>query len=367
MNSAPSVDFDAAARTIEYCYEQGWTDGLPVVPPAPELVERFLAQTRRDRSAAPWRLEHLGSACTIQLAAMNAAMAGCLPEYFPVVLAALDAAFREGCPRMGAWQSTTGGAPLLIVNGPVRGQLGFNASGSVFGPGFRANATVGRAIRLIVRNAFGILPHELDQSSQGTPGQQTLCIAENEEESPWEPLQVDLGHAAETSTVSALHVRSCDFVDNRQTGDPRHVLNDIADTISRTGALMPAEHAACVILGPEHAQLLAGRGYSKRDVKEYLAEHSCRTYGDLRRTGRGSVEEPSGWRGPEPATHAGGEASLEERDAGELVRLIPSPDDVFVVVAGARNAGVSTVAQPFGKTLDRGHRGPGTSLVDDWR
>jgi hypothetical protein len=242
--SAPPLDPAAARAAIEHCYEQGWTDGLPVVPATPELVAELMRHVDRDPNEVIGRMDHLNRTCTVQQAAINAIMAGCRPEYFPVVLAAWEALKDEGSAFGGGWQSTTGVAPLLIVNGPIRNRLGFNSRGNVFGPGFRANATVGRAIRLIILNAFGIRPHVLDQSTQGTTLKYTFCIAENEEDSPWEPLHVERGWPPEDSTVAALIVRSCEPIDNRQTADPAHILADIADTISRTGLLGRATNHA---------------------------------------------------------------------------------------------------------------------------
>ncbi|MDE3074284.1 MAG: hypothetical protein KGJ86_02555 [Chloroflexota bacterium] len=353
---AETLDPEAAVQAIEYCYEQGWSDGLPVVPPTPALMDQFLSHTGRNRPEVVWRMEHVNRACTVELAAANAVMAGCRPEYFPVVLAALEAVVDEGSAGIGAWQSTTGGTPLLVVNGPVRQQLGFNCAGSLFGSGFRANATVGRAIRLIIMNAFGVRPHVLDQATQATPGKYTLCIAENEEESPWEPLHVELGHSPQASTVSALHIRSCDFLDNRQTDDPVHILNDIVDTVSRTGIMRRRLNCTCVVMGPEHAQLLARHGYSKADVKAFIAEHAGRTYADLERVGKEAIEEPLGFC--RPATEA--EATQHRPD--EFLRSVPSPKDVLLIVAGARNAGVSTVVQPFNTTH---RRVPGIAVVED--
>jgi hypothetical protein len=287
-------------------------------------------------------MEHLGRSCTVELAAVNAAMAGCRPEYFPLVLAALEATVDEGSPGIGAWQSTTGGTPLLVVNGPARLELGFNTGASLFGPGFRPNATIGRAIRLIIMNAYGVRPHELDQATQSTPGKLTLCIAENEEDSPWEPLHVDLGFDRSSNVVSALHIRSCDYLDNRQTGDPVHILNDLVDTVSRTGVMRFHENCACVVMGPEHAALLARHGYTKGDVKAYVAEHAGRTYRDLERVGKDALENVRGWSRA---------STLEERagrDPDAVVHTIGSPDQVLVVVAGAPHAAVSTVVQPFG-------------------
>lgn len=345
---------EAAIAINEYYFEQGWADGLPVIPPTPERLEAFLATTKRSSNEVLWRMDAVGRECTVELAAINAILAGCRPEYFPVVLAAFEAVVDEGAAVFGAWQSTTGGGPLLIVNGPMRHTLGFNSGGNVLGPGFRANATVGRAIRLIIANVFGLRPHELDQATQGTPGRYTLCIAENEEASPWEPLHVQLGYQPEDTVVSAVHVRSCDFLDNRQTDNPEHLLNDLVDTVHRTGVMVRPQQWAVLILGPEHAHLLARHGWSKRDVQQYVFEHAGHTAAELAAVGKDGIERPIGFVRP---------ATEEERkgwSADEWRPYLRSPDDVLVVVAGANNAGVSTIAQPFSNR----RRFPGRAKVE---
>ena len=330
----PELDPDAAQQAIEHCYEQGWTDGLPVVPVSEPLLDRFLARTSRDRGEVIGRMEHLGRECTVELAAINAAMAGCRPEHFPVLLATWDALMRERSATGGGWQSTSGPAPLIVVNGPIREELGFNSTGGVFGPGFRANATVARAIGLIVRNAFGIEPHVLEQATQGVPGRWATCIGENEEESPWEPLSVDAGVPAGVSAVSATLIRTCEFVDNRHTKDPEQVLWDFADTISRTGSLIFRDTSCGVVFCPEHAQLLGQAGYSKADVVAWLVEHCGRGLSDLRRAGKDGVDGM--------VRHAG------DTTGDEFQRILPSTGHVMVVVAGARNAAISMVVRTFG-------------------
>ncbi|HVT67805.1 MAG TPA: hypothetical protein VHF26_08665, partial [Trebonia sp.] len=210
-------DPDEAQRAIEYCYDQGWSDGLPLVPASKPLVDQFLATTAKDPGEIIGSLEQVGRDVDVYTAAVNAAMAGCKPEYFPVVLAAFEALMRERAARGGGFQSTSGPAPLIVVNGPVRHELGFNTKGGAFGPGFRPNMTIPRAIGLIVRNAFGIHPHVLEQATQGVPGRWSICVAENEEESPWEPLSADGGVPAGTSAVTATLTRTMEFVDNRHT------------------------------------------------------------------------------------------------------------------------------------------------------
>jgi hypothetical protein len=346
------VDVDPLLEAIEYCFEQGWTDGLPVVPPTPGLVERFLSETDRDPDEILADISQFRRVATVRQIAVCAAMAGCRPEYLPVVLAAFEAVIDEGWPAAGAWQSTTGGGPLLVVNGPVRSELGFNSRGNVFGPGFRANATVGRTMRLVILDVFAVRPHELDQSTQGSPGKYSHCIAENEEDSPWEPLHIELGCSPGDSAVSALHTRGIDFIDNRQTADAHHILNDIGDSIARTGTILRAEKRVAVIIGPEHAQLMAGQGMTKRDVKEYLVENAVRRVGDLRRAGKDGVRPtPSNAPASTGSMHGWAQPSgSTEDDPGrdERVGVLRSADDVLVVVAGAPNAGVSAVAQPLG-------------------
>jgi hypothetical protein len=331
------LDPDAAQAAIEYCYDQGWSDGLPLVPASQPLVDRFLATTGKGPDEVIGQLKQVGRDCTVYLAAVNAAMAGCLPEYFPVVLAAFDALMRERAARGGGWQSTSGPAPLIVVNGPVRHELGFNAVGGVFGPGFRPNATVPRAIGLIIRNAFGIRPHVLEQATQGVPGRWSICIAENEEESPWPPFAADGGQPAGTSAVSATLLRTCEFVDNRHTPDPEQVLWDIADTIARTGSLIFRDTSAGLVLCPEHAQMLAAAGFSKKGVQEWLIEHCGRTGADLRRAGKNGLR---------------GIARFADADTGadgQFSRILPSARHVPVIVAGARNAAISMVVRIFGE------------------
>jgi hypothetical protein len=329
-------DPDNAQEAIEYCYEQGWTDGLPVVPASRPLVEKFLAQTALAPEMVIGRQEQIGKECTVEQAAINAAMAGCRPEYFPVVLAAWEALMGDRAARGGGWQSTSGPAPLIVINGPIRAELGFNSTGGVFGPGFRPNATVARAIGLIVRNAFGIRPHVLEQATQGLPGRWSICFGENEEESPWESVAVEAGLGDDASTVSATLLRTCEYVDNRHTSNPEHVLADIADTMARIGALIFKDESVGVVLCPEHAQLLAKEGFTKADVKSWFIEHVGRTTGDLRKAGKNGL---SGH-----VRHASEEAGDDEA----FERFLPTPQHVPVIVAGARNAAMSMVVRVFG-------------------
>ncbi|MBB3674632.1 hypothetical protein [Modestobacter versicolor] len=331
------ADPDAAWAAVEHGYEQGWSDGLPVVPATRSLVDRFLATVDRSPEEVIGSLEHLHRTVTVELAAINAAMAGCRPEYFPVVLAAWEAIQTDRAAGGGGWQSTSGPSPLLVVNGPVRQQLGFNSAGGVFGPGFRPNMTVARALGLIVRNALGVVPHGFEQATQGLPGRWQVCLAENEEESPWEPMAVEGGLDAGTDAVSAMLTRTVEYVDNRHTADPEQLLADFADTISRSGALIFAHAPAGIVFCPEHAQLLAGAGMSRADVRAWLVERCGRTKADLARVGKDGV-------GPNGVRFADGTTAPEDFDP---LFSAAGPEVLPIAVAGARNAGISMVVRVF--------------------
>ena len=345
---APSNEvLRSAYSAIEYCYEQGWTDGLPVVPPSQELVDGFLAQTARDPGEVLITVRHLDRSCTVGQAAINSVMAGCKPEYFPVIIAVMDA-FASGAGMVtGLLQSTTGQAEIVIVNGPIRQQLGFNCLDNIFSPGDRANATVGRALRLIVMNALGIRPHVFDQSTQGTSAKFSCCIAENEEDSPWEPLQVERGHTRDTSTVTVQMVRSDLYVEHRGTQVPEEILLTIADSMSYAGMITQITeerilHGVVVVMGPEHAQIIARQGWSKPDVKRFLWENFGKPKSELRRFGKIALD-------------------LAERPSNAFIHTGASPDSVLLVVSGANNAGVSTVCPSF--TVGRPGIGNGTSKI----
>src|SRR3954465_3415715 len=314
----------SALSGVEYCFERGWTDGLPVVPCGPDQLAAMLARVDRDQDEGLLAMPQLNRAVTVRLAAINAVMAGCLPEYFPTVVAAWDSLREEGYPRKGIWQSTTGTASLLLVNGPVRDRIGINSAGNLFGPGFRANATIGRAVRLTAMNALGLHPHELDQATQGTPAKYTCCIGENEEDSPWAPLHVDCGLRPEESAVAAMTIRSVMQIEARHTAVPEQLLLDIAGTAARTGALLHQSVSVCLVLGPEHARLLAGAGWSKRDVSEFVYEQSFLSRAVFVMIGRAPSSPP--FRCRAPADHPDAEIDAGQDPGRDGGHALPSPD-----------------------------------------
>jgi hypothetical protein len=342
----PLVDMADVRRVMEFYADHGWTDGLPVVPVTESYLDEFLGQTDRAPEDVVFAMPHLNRTCSVRSAAINAAMAGCRPEYFPVVLAAWEAFTLEGYAGKGLWQSTTGTAPLLLVNGPVREQLGLNGRGNVFGSGFRANATIGRAIRLTAINAFGLHPHQLDQATQGTPAKFSACIAENEEDSPWSPFPADFGFAAGESTVTAMVTRSVVHIEARHTTDPEQLGRDIAGTLSRTGALVHETISGCIVLGPEHAALFDRAGWSKADVRQFVHEHAVNTRAELASVGKEAVSRTTRWR--LPTDHPEATADTAAESGTEPVPVLTSSDALLLAVAGAANAGVSAVVETFG-------------------
>src|SRR6516164_2989113 len=346
IDDAPLADPAEIRRAMEYYADRGWTDGLPVVPVTESYLAEFLATTSRDPDEVLMPMPQLNRQCTVRLAAINAALAGCRPDYFPVVLAAWESLTREEYATRGIWQSTTGTAPLLIVNGPVRKRIGLNSQGNVFGSGFRANATIGRAIRLGAINALGLRPHVFDQATQGTPAKYSCCIAENEEDSPWPSLAADNGIGPDESAVSATVIRSVLHIEARHTTVPEQLAADLADSLCRTGALVRARASGYVVLNPEHARLLDKAGWSKQDLRQAIVEHGFRTYRQLAAAGKEAVAGGTGWR--LPADHPDAIPQTPPEDLDSPVQLILSPDAVHIVVAGAPNAGVSSIVETFG-------------------
>ncbi|MGE5522494.1 MAG: UGSC family (seleno)protein, partial [Rhodospirillaceae bacterium] len=202
-NERYTVD-EAPEALQEFFFEKGWTDGLPVAAPTLAAVQAMLAAAGRRADEALGPIPPRMHTATLEKLAANAVMAGCKPEYFSVVLAALEAVLDDDCRLYGIQTATNNTAPLVIVNGPIVQRLGLNAGGNVFGQGARANAAIGRALQLILRNVGGDLPGITDLSTQGQSGKFTFCIAENESASPWQPFHVDQGYAREDSTVTVI-------------------------------------------------------------------------------------------------------------------------------------------------------------------
>ena len=308
------------ASAIDYCYEQGWTDGLPVVPPTEERVQAMLEWAARPPEEVLATHPPTGRACTVYAAAVNAVLAGCLPEYFPVVIAALEAMSEPEYAYHASTASTGGSVPMLIVSGPIKDEIAMNSGGNVFGSGNRANATIGRAIRLVTLNVFKMTPGIADRSTTGWPGKYSCCIAEYEEASPWKPLRVELEFPDEISTVTVFAASGFYNIENHYTDDPEALLTTFSDTMASLGAFSPGE--SVVVFSPEHAAIAASGGWSKQDVREFLFERAARTREELRRAGK--VPGP-----------------VEPSDGTTRVHRGHSPEDILIAVAGDEAGGHS--------------------------
>ncbi len=321
-----SVEWSDTVEAIERCYELGWTDGLPVVPPTVARVEDFLRAAQREPDEVLGSLPERRREITVAKVAANAVMAGCLPEYFPVVIAATEAMLDPKFNLIAPSASQGGSAILVIVNGPIVRQLDINCRNNLFGPGNRANATIGRAVRLILMNACAATPGLFDRTVIGHPGKYTYCIAENETETHWEPLHVERGLAPEQSAVTVFAAWSPRQV--RTANDPHIVLDCVADVASTFGSSLSTSDSVGDTSVPvrqgQVAVTIAGSsafwdGWSKQDVRQYLHQRIRRSVADLKR-----VKEIDG--------------PLRPEDAEEYVPLVPTPDDILVVYAGAPDA-----------------------------
>jgi len=259
----------------ELYLERGWSDGLPIVPPTPQRVEAMMAGTDRDAQQVVAELPPIWGAATIEKLAINAVMAGCLPGYFPVLVAAIEA-MGEPAFNLYAIQATTHPcAPLIIVNGPLRSALGMNCASGAFGPGWRPNATIGRAVRLALLNIGGAHPGTGDMSTQGAPSKFSYCVAENEESNPWQPLHVERGFSREQSTVTVLAGEPPHNINDHTGSSAEEILTIIAGSIAVTGANNAYTGGETLLaLGPEHAGTMARDGFSKRDIGEWLGRRA---------------------------------------------------------------------------------------------
>ena len=256
--------------------EKGWSDGLPVIPPTEERVAQMLAATKRNArdviGVVPPRWAH----ATVENIAINGVMAGCKPEYIPVLIAAVEAA-TDPKLNLYALQATTGGpAVMIIINGPIRKRINVNGAANALGEGWRANATIGRFVRLMQRNVGGSYPGTTCKATLGWPGKYSICIGENEEASPWEPLHVERGFKKEQSTVTAISadasIRASDLDSTQAIG----ILTNFAHRMDG-----PSGPEAIMVICPEHARIIAGDGFSKKDVQQFIWERAAYRMKDL--------------------------------------------------------------------------------------
>ncbi len=256
---------------FEAMFERGWSDGLPMVPPTEERVLRMLTGTARDPreviGLAPPDLIPL----TVEKVAINAVMAGCRPDYLPVVLAAVEAALDPAFAWHGVLATTMFVGPVVMVNGPVRRQIGMNAKGNALGQGNRANATIGRAVQLIVRNVGGGRPQEVDRATLGNPGKYTYCFAEDEEGSSWEPLSTERGVARGVSAVTVFAGFGLQGIVDQKSRDPESLSRSMAESLKAIHNVKLAPSCdAIVVVCPEHERTFRAAGWTKQRLYDEL-------------------------------------------------------------------------------------------------
>ncbi len=324
--SVHPVDGDDAARAL---FElRGWTDGLPIVPPTPERVAAAVEAAVIEPSQVLGVETVRGRAITAEKAATNAVMAGCRPRDFAAVAAAVEAMCDPAFLLHGATSSTGGCAVLVIVNGPIRRELGMTGAFNVLGGADRASLAIGRALRLILRNLVGVRPGELDRSTLGHPGKFSYCLAEDEEGSPWPSLAAERGAPAGSSSVTVFAAGAPRQVMNEWTTEPESILDTIAAEM-RANLLHYSIWAGnhCLIPPPQLRELLADAGWTRADIRSYLHRAARVRRGDWERVGKAAV-----------VTDAN-----QDQEYGAL----QSPDDLLIVAAGGPAGGFAAVIPPW--------------------
>jgi hypothetical protein len=348
MRSTPTLrstryELADAFEVNEFYQQRGWTDGLPIVPPTEERVLACLEAA----GLAPGDVVGVERVrprpITAEKVAVNAVMAGCLPAYMPVVVAILRAMCQEPFNLHGSSASTGGSAPFIVVNGPVRRAIGMNATHNVLANGNRANATIGRAVRLVLINVLGCAPGQLDRSTLGHPGKFTFCIAEDEEDSPWTPLAQERGVPAGASAVTVLAGEAPRQVMNEWTRAPEEILDTFAAEMRHnmlTYSVWPGNYA--IIIPKQLRELLVAAGWQKRDIREYVFRTARVFRRDWATVGKANI------------VHRGGGPDQE-------FTALRAPDDLLVVAAGGPAGGFGAVIPPWLGSRSRAV----TQMIDD--
>lgn len=318
----------------DYAYRQGWTDGLPIIPPTEQSVQRMVEASGRRAEEVIGILGPRNGRATVEKIAIQAVMAGCLPEYMPVILALVEGLADPDFNLDGIQSTTSPCGPFVILNGPVIQRLGVNVGRNALGPGNRANATLGRVVRLLLLNVGGGVPEEVDKAILGFPGKYTCCLGEAEAQSPWDPLHVERGFAPETSAVTLVGVQGTISLNLGKLKTPylleclAHILSNIGHNDVQLGGGEPV-----ILVSPGLAQRLHHEGYPKASVKEAvyrqagvpIAGLEARMDRRAERTQKGAVVDG-------------------------LAKPARRPEDILVVVAGGPEDYHTTVMPTFGDT-----------------
>lgn len=336
-------------------FANGWTDGLPVVPPTRSRVAAMLDAGGLGEHSIVGTATGRNRVVTAGFAAVNAVMAGCLPDYFTVVVTALEAALDPAFNINTVATSTGGAAICVVVSGPVAGAIGMNSGHNVLGPGNRANATIGRAVRLTLANALDAKAGRLDASSIGHPGKLSLCFAEKPATGPWQPHRMELGYTPDDTTVTVAATEGPRQVANLLNEDPLGILRTVASAMKSPSTFIVGKGGPfVVILGYEHALALSQGGWTKSAIREYLMTNSRVSPADLEDAGV-IVEQ-------------GSQHDMTPGPDG-LLPTVSSPQDLLLVTAGGPGAGWSAVLPGWAPTIHsrmvtRRIHPPGEALPD---
>ncbi|MCL0102105.1 hypothetical protein M1O29_03375 [Dehalococcoidia bacterium] len=335
MTLSQRVDLDDSLEAVmDYLESEGASDGLPVIPPTPDRVEAMIATSHRKPDDIVGILPPRQGAATIEKIAINAVMAGCRPEYFPVVVAAVEATADPSFDLEGVNTTTNSATTLMVVNGPARDKLGINYGYSCFGFGGRANATIGRALRLSMLNIAGSIPGEVSKSTFGQPGRYSMCIGESEDMNPWAPLQVQRGYTKEDNTVTVFATSETTLITDVWSQSGEGYLLSIAHSIDSIAAawVIVGRGDILIVLSPEWAEKIA-KDFDLATMQQYLWENS---------------RIPLDRFHPE---HYGPLKDLGRLHSGDLVPLVQEPSHLVVIVAGGLNGLHSFACPSFGLQL----------------
>lgn len=323
--TARAIEVPVDSDPFEVSYERGWTDGLPVIPPTDHRVALMLSGTTRAKDEPVGEIPPNLAACTVEKVAINAVMAGCRPEYFPVVLAALEAVLRPEFSMHGLLATLWFSGPVIIVNGPVSRRIGMNFGGNALGQGNRANATIGRALQLLIRNVGGGIPGEIDRSILGNPGKYTFCFAEDESDPDWIPLNVARGRASGESSVTVFHGDGVQGVVAWNARNASELCLSIASSLmSVCHPKLAGWAGAILVLGPDHYELFKRDGWGRAEIEAGLRKA-------LRRPGRDLIE--------------GAQGIAEGIDPSRVDEMVDKFNDGYLLVvrAGGRGGGISGI------------------------
>jgi len=324
---------------IEFFYQKPWSDGMPVVPPTQELIAAMLKGTRRDPDEEIGLVPPNFEALTVRRIAEHAVMAGAKSEYMPVIIGGMEAILDEQLNMHGVQTTIHGVAPLMIVNGPYGKKIGLNGGRGCFGPGFRPNTTIGRTVRLILYNVGGGYP-SASFSCLSQPSRYSFCVAENEAESPWEPLSVTRGFKADENVVTVVQCENPQLVHDDANDDPERLHVAITDCMANFGGMNAYRATDMVVaLAPDIADNFAKAGMSKTDVHKFLSEKAGRRVGDLKRGGLWRVERLNRYV-----------TKVDPDDDNCWVPTIQEPSRLFLIVAGGRPGATAGVMHGWNET-----------------